>query len=54
MNPVAASLEGMRWAFAVAAGLCVVVLGLVAMLPARVGEPDLVGDTVPAGEPVQG
>lgn len=54
VNPVAASLEGMRWAFAVAAGLCVVVLGLVAMLPARVGESDGVGEVVPAEEPVRG
>ncbi len=38
--PVAASLDGMRWAFAVAAGLCLVVLVLAAMLPTRsVGSP---------------
>ena len=33
--PVAAQLDGMRWAFAVSAALCVVVLGLVTLLPAR-------------------
>ncbi len=39
--PVAAQLDGMRWAFAVSAVLCVAVLGLVAMLPARLaGEDD--------------
>jgi DHA2 family lincomycin resistance protein-like MFS transporter len=38
--PVAASLDGMRWAFGVAAALCVVVLGLVAMLPARIEDPE--------------
>ena len=32
---VAASLSGLRWAFAVSAALCVVVLALVALLPAR-------------------
>ena len=37
--PAAAELEGMRWAFAVSAVLCAVVLALVAMLPARVEEP---------------
>jgi DHA2 family lincomycin resistance protein-like MFS transporter len=35
VGPVAAQLDGMRWAFAVSALLCVVVLGLVAMLPSR-------------------
>jgi DHA2 family lincomycin resistance protein-like MFS transporter len=39
--PGAASLEGVRWAFAVSAGLCVVVLGLAALLPARIAEPPL-------------
>jgi DHA2 family lincomycin resistance protein-like MFS transporter len=34
--PVAAQLNGMQWAFAVSALLCVVVLGLVALLPARI------------------
>jgi hypothetical protein len=54
----------MRWAFMVAAGLCVVVLALGAMLPARIDDPgmdvtgtdelglgsddDLVGTTEPA------
>jgi DHA2 family lincomycin resistance protein-like MFS transporter len=33
---VAAQLDGMRWAFAISALLCVVVLALVTMLPARV------------------
>lgn len=36
--PVAALLEGMRWSFAVSATLCVVVLVLVTMLPARVAD----------------
>ncbi len=36
VGPVAAQLDGMRWAFAVSALLCVVVLGLVTLLPARV------------------
>jgi DHA2 family lincomycin resistance protein-like MFS transporter len=35
-GPVAAQLHGMRWAFAVSAVLCVIVLGLVALLPARI------------------
>jgi DHA2 family lincomycin resistance protein-like MFS transporter len=35
VGSVAAQLDGMRWAFAVSAVLCVVVLALVAMLPAR-------------------
>ena len=34
--PVAAQLDGMRWAFAVSAVLCLVVLLLVAWLPARI------------------
>jgi MFS transporter, DHA2 family, lincomycin resistance protein len=38
--PVAASLVGMRWAFAVTAILCVVVLGLAVLLPARINDPD--------------
>ena len=38
--PVAASLMGMRWAFAVTAILCVVVLGLAILLPARIDDPD--------------
>jgi DHA2 family lincomycin resistance protein-like MFS transporter len=36
--PMTASLEGMRWSFAVSAALCVVVLGLVAALPARLDD----------------
>ena len=36
--PLAASLGGMRWAFAVGAALCVVVLGLVTMMPARLDD----------------
>jgi DHA2 family lincomycin resistance protein-like MFS transporter len=36
LGPVAAQLNGMKWAFAVSAVLCAVVLGLVAMLPARI------------------
>ncbi len=66
VGPLAASLEGMRWAFAVAAALCVVVLGLVTLLPARLpGDPEhsesatpdgvealaVEGDTVGATEP---
>ncbi len=35
---VAGSLEGMRWAFAVSAALCLVVLALVLLLPARIDE----------------
>jgi DHA2 family lincomycin resistance protein-like MFS transporter len=38
VGPIAAELEGMRWSFAVAAGLCVVVLGLVFLMPARLDE----------------
>jgi DHA2 family lincomycin resistance protein-like MFS transporter len=37
--PVAATIGGMRWAFGVSAALCVVVLALVAMLPARISNP---------------
>jgi DHA2 family lincomycin resistance protein-like MFS transporter len=36
--PVAASLDGMRWAFAVSAALCVIVLLLVTRLPVRIEE----------------
>ena len=39
VGPVAASLGGLRWAFAVSAALCVVVLGLVFLLPARIADP---------------
>jgi len=39
MSAVSASLDGMRWAFGVAAAMCLVVLGLAAMLPARVDDP---------------
>ena len=35
----AASIGGLHWAFAISAGLCVVVLGLVTLLPARVAAP---------------
>ena len=45
--PAAASIEGLRWAFGVSAVLCVVVLALVAMLPARLPE---TGGHVPADE----
>jgi DHA2 family lincomycin resistance protein-like MFS transporter len=38
--PVAASMAGMRWAFAVTAILCLVVLGLAVLLPARIDDPD--------------
>jgi DHA2 family lincomycin resistance protein-like MFS transporter len=50
VGPVAAQLNGMRWAFAVSAILCVAVLGLVALLPARLPgatpepEPDLMDE----------
>jgi DHA2 family lincomycin resistance protein-like MFS transporter len=43
LTPVAASLDGLRWAFAVSAALCLVVLVLATRLPARlasVSEPD--------------
>jgi DHA2 family lincomycin resistance protein-like MFS transporter len=39
--PLAASLEGMRWAFAVTAALCVLVLGLALMLPSRISDPSI-------------
>ena len=35
VGPVAAQLDGMRWAFAASALMCVVVLALVTLLPAR-------------------
>ncbi len=38
--PLAAQLDGLRWAFGFAALLCVVVLGLVLRLPARVPGPE--------------
>ena len=38
VGPVSASLQGMRWAFAVSAVLCLVVLGLVAWMPARLDD----------------
>ena len=46
VGQLTASLGGLRWAFAVSAALCVIVLGLVTLLPARIdepseGEPDL-------------
>ncbi len=47
-GPLAASLDGMRWAFAVAAALCLGVLGLVALLPARPEDP-VARDTVSSG-----
>lgn len=37
--PVDATMQGLRWAFAVSALLCVVVLGLVTLLPDRLPEP---------------
>ena len=37
--PVDATMQGLRWAFAVSALLCVVVLGLVTLLPNRLPEP---------------
>jgi DHA2 family lincomycin resistance protein-like MFS transporter len=38
LGPVAAQLQGLRWAFAVGAGLCVVVVGLAALLPNRIDD----------------
>ena len=43
--PMAASLDGMRWAFGVAAALCVVVLGLAALLPTRIDDPEATEST---------
>ena len=51
----------MKWSFAVAAVLCVAVLGLVAMLPSRIADPEAdhagpadenAGEPVATGEPV--
>ena len=39
VSSLTASLGGLRWAFAVSAALCVVVLGLVFLLPARMADP---------------
>ena len=39
VSSVTASLGGLRWAFAVSAVLCAVVLGLVFLLPARMADP---------------
>jgi DHA2 family lincomycin resistance protein-like MFS transporter len=39
VSSLAASLGGLRWAFAVSALLCAVVLGLVFLLPARMADP---------------
>ena len=47
-GPVAASLGGMRWAFAVSAALSLGVLALVFLLPSRIDDPDASG----SGEPV--
>ena len=52
VEPVTAQLDGMRWAFAVAAALCVIVLGLVALLPARLAPADDADDLDPARVPV--
>jgi DHA2 family lincomycin resistance protein-like MFS transporter len=38
LGPVAAQLQGLRWAFAVGAALCVVVVGLAALLPNRIDD----------------
>ncbi len=52
--PVAAQLNGMQWAFAVSALLCVVVLGLVALLPARIaGGPEAGMDLEMDPEPIE-
>ena len=50
VGSLTASLEGLRWAFAVSAVLCVVVLGLVFLLPARMDDP-AEGDGGPALDP---
>ena len=39
VGQLTASLGGLRWAFAVSAALCVIVLGLVTLLPARIADP---------------
>jgi MFS transporter, DHA2 family, lincomycin resistance protein len=49
-GPVAASLGGMRWAFAVAAALCVIVLALVFLLPARIDDPAVDGPEEPVDD----
>jgi DHA2 family lincomycin resistance protein-like MFS transporter len=49
--PMTASLEGMRWSFAVSAALCVVVLGLVAVLPARLDDSSHEAMAEPEQEP---
>src|SRR6478672_1276741 len=50
--PATAQLEGLRWAFAVAAALCLVVLALVVMLPARVtGGVDAAAESEPQHGP---
>ncbi len=52
--PVAASLEGMRWAFAVAAVLCLLVLALAAWLPARLDDAEAGRDAESEGaEPLE-
>jgi DHA2 family lincomycin resistance protein-like MFS transporter len=62
-SPVAAQLDGMRWAFGVSAVLCLVVLALVALLPSRIAggpeagleletDPESIED-LDGGEPVR-
>ena len=51
-SPVAATMAGLQWAFAVGAGLCVLVLGLALLMPARVDGrvgPDGAGAPGPQG-----
>jgi DHA2 family lincomycin resistance protein-like MFS transporter len=43
----AASIGGLHWAFAISAALCVVVLGLVTLLPARVATPAVPAEVEP-------
>jgi DHA2 family lincomycin resistance protein-like MFS transporter len=43
----AGSIGGLQWAFAVSAALCVVVLGLVLLLPSRVAAPQVASAAVP-------
>ena len=50
--PVAASLDGMRWAFAVSAALCLVVLLLVTRLPVRIEDPEAGAAPAPETAPV--
>ncbi len=50
VSPVAASMTGLRWAFAVSAALCLLVLVLVMLLPARVQAQPPAGTGRPASD----